>query len=262
MLIEKPVATSLADTDRLIAAGERHQTLALVGHHRRHHARVQHLKSLLDRGEIGQPITATLLWAMRKPDAYFSGNWRSAGGSPVMINLVHDLDLLRFWFGEITDIHALRGPTLRGSDRVESGSVILRTALGTTVNIGFADTTPSPWGFEAGTGENPNIGTTQQDMMWIAGTKGAISFPSLTLWRGTDWSQPAQAEARLPEREEVAPLDAQLDHFLDVIHRRADPLCSLEDGRAALAAALEIEHQLGRDTQQVRVPSALALEDG
>lgn len=240
VLIEKPVATTLADADTLLAEC---RVPALVGHHRRHQPRVQALKALLAAGEIGQPVTATLIWAMRKPDDYFAGNWRSAGGSPVMINLVHDLDLLRFWFGEITGIAALAGRPLRASGRVESGAVALAHVSGLTATISFADTAPSPWGFEAATGENPGIGRTGQDMLWITGTAGGVAFPSLTLWHGTDWSQPARAE---PPRTvlETAPLDRQLDHFLEVIAGRAEPLCSLQDGRAALAAALAIEAQL------------------
>ncbi len=246
ILIEKPVATTLEQSDQMMDAIS---TPALVGHHRRHHARVQMLNDVLDEGAIGQVLTVSMIWAMRKPDDYFAGNWRSAGGSPVMINLVHDLDLLRFWFGDIEQIAAFPGPRLRGSERIETGSVLMTMANGATATINFADTAPSPWGFEAGTGENPNIGTTRQDMMWITGSEGAISFPSLTLWHGTDWSTPAQSEARLQERDEQAPLDAQLDHFLDVIDGKAAPICTLRDGRAALAAALEIETQLTAHTQ-------------
>ncbi len=243
MLIEKPVAQTLSQADRLTGL----QQPVLIGHHRRHHPAAQVLCTKLP--EIGTPITATLIWAMKKPDAYFQDNWRSADGSPVMINLVHDLDLLAYWFGPITDIHAVGGPIVRSNTRVEAGAIALRHASGTATTISFADTALSPWGFEAGTGENPNIGTTGQDMLWITGTKGALSFPSLTLWRGTDWSTPAEAQAPAPLTDAMtgpAPLDAQLDHFLDVIAGRSAPLCTLADGRAALAAALEIETQLSR----------------
>ncbi len=239
-LIEKPVAHSLDAADAIIAKAK---VPVLIGHHRRHHPKAQALTRMLEQGAIGQPITASLIWAMRKPDAYFEGNWRTAGGSPVMINLVHDLDLIRYWFGEITDISALPGPSIRGTNRVEAGAALLRCASGTCVTISFADNAPSPWGFEAGTGENPNIGTTGEDMMWITGTTGGISFPSLRQWTGLDWSEAATA-SNGPKTPNTAPLDAQLDHFLEVIGSKAAPLCTLQDGRAALAAALEIERQL------------------
>lgn len=240
MLIEKPVTHDLVSADSLRDL----RAPILIGHHRRHHPKVQALKSILSKGRIGTPVTATLIWAMRKPDSYFAQNWRSEGdGSPVMINLVHDLDLLNHFFGTITEIAALPGASIRGAVRSESGAVILRHASGATTSISFADTTPSPWGFEAGTGENPNIGTTLQDMMWITGTKGGVCFPSLSIWSGTDWSEPARPEPAMHVTGK-APLDAQLDHFLDVIAGRAAPLCSVADGRAALAVALEIETQL------------------
>lgn len=247
MLIEKPAAATIAEAQSL-------QTLTapiLIGHHRRHHPKVKALSAVLHSGQIGRPITASLIWAMRKPDAYFEGNWRSTDGSPVMINLVHDLDLLQMWFGLISDIAALPGVPLRNATRMDSGAVALRHVSGVTSTISFADTAASPWGFEAGTGENPNIGKTGQDMLWITGTQGGVAFPSLTVWNGTDWGDAAQPSPEI-QATGPAPLDAQLDHFLDVITGRAKPICAIEDGAAALSAALEIEAQLSKSFKSER----------
>lgn len=243
MLIEKPVAGSNADAQALGQAVAQAKVSSLVGHHRRYHGSVQDLKSVLEDGRIGQIVTVSLIWAMRKPDAYFDQNWRMSGGSPVMINLVHDIDLLRFVVGEIAGIAALRGASVRGSDRVESGAIALAFEGGATGTISFADTTPSPWGFEAGIGENPNIGTTRQDMMWITGTKGAISYPSMTLWRGEDWGTPAQRVPLELSCDPRRPLDAQLDHFLAVMDG-AEPLIDVADAARTLDIAMRIEHEL------------------
>ena len=70
---------------------------------------------MVGNGEIGTPITATMIWAMRKPDAYFEENWRTKSGSPVMINLVHDIDILRFVLGEIIDITAVGAAHIRAT---------------------------------------------------------------------------------------------------------------------------------------------------
>ena len=243
MLIEKPVAGTLEDARRLETALGQTNVRSLVGHHRRYHACVQHLKTVLAEGRIGQVVNAALLWCMRKPDAYFEGNWRTAGGSPVMINLVHDIDILRFCIGEIVATSALRGTATRGTDRIESGAVALAFGNGATGTISFADNAPSPWGFEAGTGENPNIGTTGQDMMWITGTKGAISFPSMTLWQGSDWGSPAVTLPLGKVDQNAAPLEAQLDHFIDVMDG-APPLIDVADATRTLGVALDIETQL------------------
>ena len=243
MLIEKPVAGTLAEARQLQAKVRDAGVASLVGHHRRYHAALQQLKSVIAEGQIGQVVTATLIWAMRKPDDYFEGNWRAAGGSPVMINLVHDIDVLRFVLGEIAQVSALRGASLRGSERIENGAVALVFENGATGSISFADTAPSPYGFEAGTGENPNIGTTHQDMMWITGTKGAVSFPSMTQWAGTDWGSPARPTALAKADNVKPPLHAQLDHFLDVLDG-APPLIDVADASRTLAIAEEIETQL------------------
>lgn len=243
MLIEKPVAGDLAGARMLSEAVKHSGVGSLVGHHRRYHASVQQLKALIAEGTIGTVVCANLIWAMRKPDAYFIDNWRATDGSPVMINLVHDIDILRFVIGEITATTALRGVGLRGDTRIESGAIALAFENGATGNISFADTSPSPWGFEAGTGENPNIGTTGQDMMWIMGTSGAVSFPSMTLWSGADWHRPAQTVPCEKIDNTQAPLAAQLDHFLAVMDG-APPLIDVADATRTLDVALQIEAQL------------------
>jgi predicted dehydrogenase len=258
MLIEKPVAATMSEARRLKNIIGKSGVASLVGHHRRYHPSVRQLKTLIAEGAVGMPVTATIIWAMRKPDSYFEGNWRTAGGSPVMINIVHDIDLLRFVIGEITQATALRGAGRRGTRRIESGAIALAFGNGATGTISFADTAPSPWGFEAGTGENPNIGTTREDMLWITGTKGAISFPSMTLWSGTDWGTPAQRRDLKRAEDTRTPLEAQLDHFIDVMEGAA-PLIDVADATCTLDITLQIEAQLAAEsTGDHHVRSALA----
>ena len=241
MVIEKPVASTLEQADSIVAAVEHAGVVALVGHHRRYHPKVGALKELLDTGQIGTTVLASMIWAVRKPDEYFDVPWRAGrAGSPIMINLVHELDLLRYLFGDLIHVSGFGSSALRGQGRIESGGVTLGFANGTVATLAFADTSPSPWGFEAGTGENPNIGTTNQDMLWITGTKGAISFPSLTLWgEAKDWSQAAQPH-KISCAEGV-PLVAQLQHFADVVAGRVTPLIDARDATKTLAATLQIE---------------------
>lgn len=244
ILIEKPLASTLAQADRIVEAVDRAGITALVGHHRRYHPKVQTLKALLDAGRIGTPVLASLIWAMGKPDAYFTVPWRTGrAGSPILLNLVHDIDLLRYLFGDLIHVSGFGTGALRAQGRIESGGITLGFAKGQVATLAFSDATPSPWGFEAGTGENPNIATTGQDMLWITGSKGAISFPSLTVWGGAaDWSQAAEPTS-VPSKDGV-PLIAQLEHFADVIAGRARPRIDAREGRKTLAATLMVEATL------------------
>ena len=77
VLVEKPMAGSIADADAVIAAAESNGVQILVGHHRRHHPHVARLKELLASGAIGQPVTAAMIWTMKKPEGYFDVPWRA-----------------------------------------------------------------------------------------------------------------------------------------------------------------------------------------
>jgi len=243
ILMEKPVTATPSEAEHLAEAIEKQGVQCLVGHHRRYHPSITKLRELMSDGSIGVPVTSTLIWAMRKPDSYFAGNWRQSDGSPVMINLIHDIDLLRYVLGDIIEVSGFASSHIRQAARVESGAAILRFASGVCGTISFADTTASPWGFEAGTGENPNIGTTSQDMWWITGTKGGISFPSMTLWgEAEDWSEGAVSQTLAVET--LSPLDAQLEHFLDVIVGKAQPLIGIRDAQESLRITHELEDLL------------------
>ena len=245
MLIEKPVTATPEEADELAAHLAPTNLHCLVGHHRRYHPSIRLLKQWIAEGEIGTPIGSSLIWPMRKPGNYFHGNWRANDGSPVMINLIHDIDLMRFILGDIIDITGFGSAHCRQEQRLESGAVALRFASGLCATISFADSAVSPWGFEAGTGENPHIGTTGQDMWWITGRQGSISFPSLTRWGGVDdWSK--SAKPTYFTSDVTVPLSAQLDHFAAVIMGNEMPLITVEDAAASLKATWEIETLLAK----------------
>jgi len=240
-LVEKPIAQSLEAADRMIATAKEAGVQILTGHHRRFHPRVLGLRDVLASGQIGQPILASLIWAVKKPAPYFEVSWRQgAEGAPVRLNVCHEIDLLRFLFGEITDIAGLGVNPVRKADRVESGGIVMAFESGLTASIAFADTTPSPFGFEHGTGENPNIATTGQDSMRIMGTKGSVEFPSLRVWTGADeWSEaPTPQYAAAPEG---TPLIQQLEHFAQVCTGKVLPRNDGESGRRTLEATLQVE---------------------
>ena len=243
MLIEKPVTATSDQAEELRKAVEMYGVKCLVGHHRRYHASIAKLRELIKTGSIGTPITSTLIWAMRKPDSYFKSSWRRINGSPVMINLIHDIDMLRYVVGEIRHITGVSSSMIRQQRRLESGAIALGFASGCSGTISFADTAPSPWGFESATDENPNIASTQQDMWWITGTEGSVAYPSLTVWAGAaDWSQAPQPEQI--KTEITTPLAAQLDHFISIIRAEAEPLIDISDAQESLRITRSLEELL------------------
>lgn len=238
-LIEKPLASDTAQIDEMIAGAEAAGVHVLTAHHRRFHPNVAALKGALPK--IGQPVLASVVWSVKKPEDYFEIGWRQGPeGAPVRMNVSHELDLLQYLFGEVTDVTGFGANPVRGAARVESGGVVLRFAGGLIATIAFADCAPSPFGFEHGTGENPNIAATGQTSMVVTGSEGAIAFPSLTLWRGAkDWSE-CPAPETIPAGDGV-PLVRQLEHFARVIRGEEAPLNDARSGRRTLELTLEVE---------------------
>jgi len=191
VLVEKPVAASLQEADKMIHASEKAGLSVLVGHHRRYHPLVSETINILNSGRIGRPVAASLMWLMRKQDEYFDVDWRKGiDGGPVKQNLIHDVDTLRAFFGEIISVVGSGTNIVRNAKRHENGGVVLGFETGMVATITFSDATPTPWGFEAGTGESPYIPKTNQSSMFIACTNGGLEFPTLKLWSGaSNWNE-------------------------------------------------------------------------
>ena len=233
----------------------------LVGHHRRFHAMVEATHAMLRAGEIGDLVAVSAMWATRKPDDYFeAAPWRhAAGGGPVLINLIHDIDCLRYFAGEIEEVHAIASNAGRGFAVEDTAVAVLRFAGGALGTVTLSDCVPSPWGWEAGSGENPGIAGTGQNCYRFLGTRGSLDFPNLVLWRPDgasvwDWSLPLQP--REPPRRTNVPLVAQLQHFRRVIRGEEPAQVSGREGLATLAATLAVSEsaRLGRPVTPRSLP--------
>lgn len=243
VLVEKPVAATLAEADALIAAARTAGLALVAGHHRRCHPFVAEARARLRL--IGRPVALSGIWSLRKHAAYFDVPWRRVpGAGPVMTNLSHELDLLRVLAGEIEAVSCLASTAARGLAVEDSAAIALRFRSGALGSVAISDAGASPWAFEAATGENPDIPASGEDCLRISGTEGALAFPSLTLWRAdgeAEWRRPLRREP-VPARPPLDPLAEQLSRFARIAGGRSDPasegLASGADGRATLAATL------------------------
>ena len=74
-----------------------------------------------------------------KPEDYFEAAWRrQSGGGPLLINLVHDLDVLRHLVGEIESVRAFTSSATRGFEVEDTASVAIRFASGVLGSPGGA----------------------------------------------------------------------------------------------------------------------------
>jgi len=249
-LIEKPLAANSEDANAIALASAELDITVLVGHHRRHHHVSRALKAKIDKGELGQLVGAQLTWMLRKPDDYFAaGAWRiQKGGGPIWINLIHEIDLLRYFMGEIVEVSAMTSNKLRGTEVEDTGVINMRCENGALISAMLSDCTPSPWHFEGGSGENPNISRTGEGGLRIFGTSASIEFPSLNQWRHENdnghWGTPIHAAKDQHETSlgGEAALTAQLQNFANAIRGTEKPLVTAHDGLQSVRV-VEAIHQ-------------------
>jgi predicted dehydrogenase len=244
ILVEKPIDADPAAATRLIETADANKLGLLVGHHRRFNPFVQAAKRILESGNLGRLEAVNVLWTLLKPEEYFrAAAWRcEPGGGPILINFIHDIDNLRYFFGDIERVYAESSNAARRLAVEDTAVVTFRFASGLLGTAVISDAVASPYSFEATTGENPLVFHTGQDCYRILGSNGTLSFPDMTIWTYRDreygWGHPISAES--VEVTKTAPLDEQLRHFCDVIEKGKAPMCSGADALKTLEATLAI----------------------
>ncbi|WP_439517406.1 Gfo/Idh/MocA family protein [Hydrogenophaga sp.] len=242
VLMEKPVADTLENAQRLCEAGERAGVPIMVGHQRRHNPIIQRARTLVNDGVLGRPISVNGMATWLKPDSYFDLAWRrEKGGGPVLINLIHDLDLLRFLVGEIVAVQAMTSNTVRGFEVEDTAAVLLRFANGALGTLTVSDAAVSPWNWDLAAGEAPHYAQVSVDTHFLSGTEGSLTLPRLNAWRfdgQRGWHEPLTHTQTMLHRQD--PYMEQLRHVRAVAEGREQPLCSGVDGLRTLQAALAV----------------------
>jgi predicted dehydrogenase len=200
LLVEKPVADTLAGALELADASEAAGVPVLVGHHRRHNPIVRKAREIVRSGALGRLTAISATWLAHKPTDYFEVAWRhKAGGGPILINLIHDIDNLRFIAGDIAAVQGMTSNARRGFAVEDTATLLLRFRDGALGTVVLSDSAAAPWSWELTSGERTSYSypRTGQDCYLIAGTEGSLAVPSLRLWRyegAQDWRAPLPEE--------------------------------------------------------------------
>ena len=254
-LIEKPVADTIDAALRIAEVSDRTGTQVLVGHHRRHNPLIAETRAIVNGGQIGDLRAVSVMWALMKPREYFDTAWRTLrpDGGPVLINLVHELDILRYVCGEIDQVFAQCRSDARGFEVEDSASVSLTFHGGAVGTLLACDAAAAPWSYEATTKENPLYFHAPESCYYFMGASGSLAFPRMELWRYSDparigWQHPIEKTVRRVQAADS--LVNQLDHFCQVARGAVLPLVDARDGARSLAAALAVLQSNGTNAPQ------------
>lgn len=244
-LVEKPLADTLEAAARIVDCSETTGTPVLVGHQRRYAADIAAAKRFIDDGGLGTIVSAGILSTWRKPEDYFDVEWRTQkGAGPVLINLIHDIDVIRHLVGEVQSVVSLGSNKARKFEVLDTVGAVLEFENGAIGTALASDAAASPWCWDLASGYGAYFPAPSRggDVYFISGTTGSLSLPSLTLHRHegeNHWQQPI-VQTTIP-REEVHPYVSQLEHLGEIARGSAHPKISARDGYRTLAVTIAID---------------------
>ena len=245
VLIEKPITASVIEAKEILDLAKKQNCKVLVGHQRRFYPLVLNTKQIIKEGKLGQVIGLSGIWGLRKDNEYFDPKWRhEITAGPVITNLIHEIDCLRFIFGEIETVSSFSSNALRNFEKEDVVTVNFKFINGILGNFLITDAGSSPWAWETAIGENINLPKLSENSIRIIGTEGSLEFPNLKLWNYDNKTNINDWKDKLIKKEvncsEIDPYIAQINHFKDVIERKIEPLTDAEDGMKTLKVALSI----------------------
>ncbi|MBH55106.1 MAG: oxidoreductase [Opitutaceae bacterium] len=243
VLVEKPITATLDEAEEIIELSEKTSRHVLVGHHRRYYENVNETKKLIQNGALGKLLGLSGLWTDNKHDAYFEPEWRKVrAAGPVLINLIHEIDMLRYMCGEIVSVSAKLQTGLRGHPKEETAAILLNFENGTLGTFLISDATPSPWTWEHATGDTPSYPHYGVNVLRFVGSEAALDFPNLRLWKHNgeipDWQHELTPQAI--DIQLCNAFEAECAHFCEVIAGEQAPRITAADAAGSLAVVLAI----------------------
>jgi UDP-N-acetyl-2-amino-2-deoxyglucuronate dehydrogenase len=122
VLIEKPLAHTPAEGDRVVVAAAEYGAKIGVCFQNRYNATAQAIYSALESGRLGGVLGGfgAVMW--HRPATYYQarpwrGRWQTSGGGVMINQAIHTLDLLQWFLGEVTQFQGGVSQRLLGGDR-------------------------------------------------------------------------------------------------------------------------------------------------
>jgi predicted dehydrogenase len=260
MLLEKPIATTVAEAETLVQAADKARGRILIGHHRAHSPIMAKARQVVDGGALGRIVAVMGSATFVKPDEYFAdAPWRrEVGGGPILINMIHEVHNLRMLCGDIKAVQAFASHAVRGFPVEDTVAINLQFASGALGSFLLSDTAACARSWEQTAQENKAYPTYEdEDCYVICGTDGSLSVPTMrikTYPRKEDrsWWKPFEVGVVGMVRDD--PLKHQMEHFGAMVRGEAQPLVSARDGLKNLRVTEAIA-EAARSGKVIAIPT-------
>lgn len=241
VLVEKPMALSLADADAMISACRQNHVQLGVCLQRRAEPLFRRVHDAIHGGDLGHISLGIVTMPYYRDEAYYAqaewrGTWALDGGGVLMNQGIHIIDLLVWFLGEPVQVYAFADSQHRSVEIEDTAAAVLRFANGSMATI-TATVSAEP-GFP--------------HRLEIYGTNGGIQIEGEAVLRWTladpsketvvPWEitteQVDSGMAGDPRGISTSGHTAILEDFINGIRRGQDPVIDGAEGKRSLHTVL------------------------
>ena len=231
VLVEKPIARTLEEADRMIAAAQKTGAKLMVGHLERYNPAMVALRP---------HVTNPLYFEIHRVSPFPN---RSLDVDVVLDVMIHDLDAVQWLVGETVEVSEIRAvgiPVI--SDKVDAANARIEFENGAVANITAS-----------------RIGTEKIRKTRFYQTNAYVVLDYATKFASLTSLAPDAAHPLLGisinrlEVKDFEPLRAEISAFLDCVIKDDAPPINAHDGRRALALALGVLDKIEKHINRLNV---------
>lgn len=255
VIIEKPIAMSLNDADKIIALSEKNNVKVAACHQNRFNIAVQEMRTALENGRFGKLSHGSIHVRWNRNQDYYEqapwrGTWAQDGGA-LMNQCIHGIDLLRWTFGD--EVEEVYGQTRQQFhhylEAEDVGMAVVKFKNGAIATI------------EGTTNVYPQ---NLEETLYVFGEKGTVkiggkSTNNIDVWNFEDETEADQKNKGLQEVTSNVYGNGHTSLFADMIEaikKDRKPYVDAYAGRNALEMVLAIYK-----SQKTGIPVKLPLSD-
>lgn len=237
IILEKPIAMTLEETDEIIAACEENKVKLSIVHPNRFRPVVRELRKILDQDLLGKISHANAIvnWN-RNQEYYDQAIWRGTkefDGGALMNQAIHNLDLLLWFMGEPEQVFSMEATRLRRIEAEDVSTGLIKFKSG-ALGLVEASTTAYGQNFEESITLFGEKGTVK------IGGKNAIYFEHLEID-----NMSKKKISRIVEKIKEDPFGIPghqciVDDMVRAIEKDRDPSVSGPEGRKSLELVLSL----------------------
>lgn len=229
VLVEKPLADTMANARRIATAVNKAGIILSVGHNRRRLPEIRLIKQWLAEGKIGSPVTVEANFSSDNGFKIKPGEWRwskeECGSGPLIQLAVHHADTLQYLLGAVQTVTGVQKRLHTAAEIMDTTTTLLEFSSGCLGCISSSYITP------------------RICRIILTGTSGQIFYDEdigLLINKGGGYEQ-IELEPKQQYDRVLGTLREEIDEFANCIVFRKKPEVSLHEGLMALAVVQAAE---------------------